>query len=156
MDNGPIANLQTGHPSRVMVGGVVLLSNATSGNVFDAIAKYPGLTPRSPLTCIRVTFEDIVVRVSANPKCGTPNGVALTGPWFRGSCSVHTATPGGQEGTLTGTTQVGVQFPTVFNAGVSGQSGLIQIVGSPVGLTHAEHFAYDDLLVQGSSTFRYY
>lgn len=143
----------TGFASSTLVTGVVLESNATSGNVFDAIAAANSPTPGAyyPSTNVKVTFEDITVRLPSNPQCGGINGSALTGLRFVGSVCVDAAPAGAWAINMnvlpTGTLPM-VTFPPHNNEAVNHQIGDMMVAFGPIGIKHSEHEVFDNLFVQ--------
>ena len=117
----------------VSYGQVSLVSNATTGNIFDVI---PSATVNgSPTSGIEVLFEDITVVAPTNPQCG---GVKLlcanTARTKR--LMVTTVAVSGNPTTLTGT-GVGLFMPGQNTDGQSLQDTWVE--GFPVGLTPGDH-----------------
>lgn len=158
----------TGDEKTQEVTGSVLVSNATSGNVFDVIPAFE--TNGVPFSDLLPIFEDIVVQTPSNPQCGGINMSAAK--CFQQKGALRIEGPGETEGgidqtetPLTGS-GVGLSLPKLGNGGniklenttIHGFPTALGIsehlVGSQIfigtcnkaiecyGLGHANHFGY--------------
>jgi hypothetical protein len=129
-------------------GGVVLLSAATSGCIFDAIPSYMASTAAQ--TFLSVTFENVVIRAHANPQLtAAVNGTVLAGMRFFDTVHIDTTAPGGSASSALTGSGYGAIFPVIFNMGENHQTGDAAITGYPTGLSYGEHFVAENILIQG-------
>lgn len=122
--------------------GAILLSNATTGYVFDGIA---GSASMSPITNVFGVFNNMTIRTPANPQCGGLNALTLAGISMSG-CSIDVNSPGNSIPVPTGTSY-GLRLPANGNAAFVHATDC-QIAGYPVGLSHAEHAQLHNVAVQ--------
>jgi hypothetical protein len=149
----PILNLRVkgGEPyagmwSGATYGGVILLGNGGSGNIFSAIPGF-NLGSNRIFTAVNLTFEDVTVRSVSNPQGNAINGANLSGMRFVGSCCVDAIT----NATLTGS-GYGILWPVAGNFAQLHQSGELLISGYPNGTNTGEHLLSDFMLISSCTT----
>lgn len=113
--------------------GVVLRSNATSGNVFDCVPGFTAFGSPFGWTGVQPIFEDIVLQCPNNPQCG---GIKATVALRFHAKNLTINTPTIPTTTLTGS-GVALGLPQVNNSGDTVVEA--QITGFPVGVSLSEH-----------------
>lgn len=125
-------------------GGVLLKSNATSGNIFDVI---PGFAFESegvayPFSNILVTTEKLVVQAPANPQCGGLKMDAALGYRQREVVIEPSPEHVGVNNELPTGPNPALSLPAAFNNGVISVKDSA-IYGWGTGLRHSEHAVLD-------------
>src|ERR1700729_3973132 len=131
--------LGTAGEETLKVPGVVLVSNATTGNVFDCIPTFAA--SKHVWTNLNVIFEDITIQVPPNPQCGGVNLQVAKCSEIRGHVRVE-----GQaetEGFIWGNTALtgagaAITFPQINNGG-SLLVEKLSIFGFPTAIAFTEH-----------------
>lgn len=137
---GPVRANSSNDADSTGYNGVVLQSNATSGNVFDCVPGFTAFSATYGWTGVQPAFEDVVVLCPSNPQCG---GIAAT-VCFRFSCRNLTITTTDPTVAQTGA-GVALALPQTANSGDTSVDA--QIVGFPVGVDMSEHAVLQRLYV---------
>lgn len=113
--------------------GVILESNAASGNIFDAIPGTNGKTYLNrPGTNVEVVMNDLTVKAPNNPQCG---GVNL---WNIARCELDRLVIGSGVGVEPTGSGRALTLPRVSNAGKV-VLGTVSLYNFPIGLGLTEH-----------------
>jgi hypothetical protein len=121
------------------VPGVVLVSNATEGNIFDCQPSF--LSNGAPFTNLRVIFTDITIQAPSNPQCG---GIkCLASKTFEQRGSLRIEGPGATDTTYNGTVTLtgsgrALTLPALGNGG-NILINNVMIHGFPTALGVSEH-----------------
>jgi hypothetical protein len=128
--------------------GCILLTNTTSGNMFDAIPAEEGEGPSGPWTNINGCLQNITLRAPENPQCGLFNAASLIesstdGVALNVSCN-GSKIPLPTHGTVALTTPrkghgLGLRLKDTW------------INGFGYGLDHAEYAILDNVTIQESA-----
>lgn len=144
---GPIPILKDpGYAENPASGGVILLSNATSGYVFDAIPSFY-IAGSIPFTNVMVVFEDFGIRLPDNPQAGGCEFETLGRFATRGTFSIDTNVNGLNVTYPTGTLPALVT-PRTHSEAMCHLAGDVQIVGFPIGAVLGEHVVCDNLSIE--------
>jgi hypothetical protein len=126
--------------------GVVLLSNATSGNAFDAIPAEKHTL--GPFTNLSVTFENLCICAPNNPQCGGIRGRAAIAMKTKNTVVGVNAVGDNPTYPTGGTT--GIEFPAHGNNGGAGgcRAENTEVFGYARGYSYAEHMLFDNAYAQ--------
>jgi hypothetical protein len=120
--------------------GVVLVSEATEGYIFDAEPGTGEERGTPPFTNLLVTFENITLRAPNNPQCGAINAYIL--PTFAANQVFLDVNVSGNETKLPTGSNAALVTPH-YNNGAYVRLSSLHIVGYPIGINHSEHTYLD-------------
>jgi len=127
------------------VPGVVLKTNATSGNIIDVIPAYESYIAKKPFSNIFAIAENLTVQLPNNPQCGGFNFKAARDAELNNVVMSVAAEKEGEPTYPTGTLPM-LAMPQVANDGLCRLTN-VWISGGPVGLNFSEHTQFDNVTV---------